>query len=80
MSDEKFPIEIDEEYKIKIKTELMVEEKLYPFIYENSVFLFYKDENKLINCYEISDKDIKDKMLKNPTKIIDILEEIHNNQ
>ena len=54
------PIEIDNENKIKIKPELMVEEKLYPFIYENSVFLFFKDENELIHCYEISDKEIKE--------------------
>jgi hypothetical protein len=73
------PIEIDKENKIKIKPELMVEEKLYPFIYENSVFLFFKDENELINCYEISNKEVKDNILKNPDKIIEILEKENNN-
>ena len=73
------PIELDSENKIKLKPELMVEEKLYPFIYENSVFLFYKDENELIHCYEIADKEIKDRMMRNPDKIIEILDEVNNN-
>ncbi len=73
------PIEVDNENKIKIKSELMIKEKLYPFIHEKSVFLFFKDENELIHCYEISDKAVKDKMLNNPDRIIEILEEINNN-
>jgi hypothetical protein len=73
------PIEIDKENKIKIKPELMLEEKLYPFIYESSVFLFFKDENELIHCYEISNKEVKDNILKNPDKILEILEKENNN-
>ncbi len=73
------PIEVDNENKIKIKSNLMINEKLYPFIHEKSVFLFFKDENELIHCYEISDKEVKDKMLNNPDRIIEILEEINNN-
>nr|MBA3750470.1 hypothetical protein [Nitrosopumilus sp.] len=57
--------------------ELMLEEKLYPFIYEKSVFIFFKDENELIHCYEISDKEIKDKILNNPDKILQILEKVN---
>jgi len=72
------PIELDSENKIKIKPELMLEEKLYPFIHENSVFLFFKDESELIHCYEISDKEIKDKILNNPDKILQILEEVNH--
>ncbi len=71
------PIELDSENKIKIKPELMLEEKLYPFIYEKSVFIFFKDENELIHCYEISDKEIKDKILNNPDKILQILEKVN---
>jgi hypothetical protein len=41
--------------------------------------LFFKDDNDLIHCYEISNKDVKDIILKNPNKIIEILEkEIDN--
>ena len=39
---ENSPIEIDSENKINMKPKLMVEGELYPFIYENSVFLFTK--------------------------------------
>jgi hypothetical protein len=78
MINENNPISTDKENKIKIKPEVMIQEKLYPFIYEKSVFLFYKDENELIYCYEISDKDVKEKMLDNPDKIIEILEDINN--
>ena len=72
-----YPVVTDNENKVKIKPELMVKEKLYPFIHEKSVFLFFKDENELIHCYEISDKDVKEKMLNNPDNIIDILEDIN---
>jgi hypothetical protein len=75
---ENYPIETDKENKIKIKPDLMIKEKLYPFIHENSIYLFFKDENEIINCYEMLDKEVKDNMLKNPDRIIEILEEIHN--
>jgi len=69
------PVLIDEENKIKIKPELMVVEKMYPILIDNSIFLFYKDENEMINCYEVVDSEIVQKAQKNPEKIIDILEE-----
>jgi len=72
----KNPVEIDVENKIKINPEIMVIEKLYPIIYDNSIFLFYKDENELINCYEITDKSTVEKAMLNPDKIIEILEEL----
>lgn len=72
------PVEIDLENKIKINPESMIVEKLYPIIYDNSIYLFYKDENELINCYEITDKSIIEKALLNPDKIIEILEELNN--
>ena len=76
MKMSKNPVEIDIENKIKINPEFMVIEKLYPIIYDNSIFLFYKDENELINCYEITDKNIIEKAMLNPDKIIEILEEL----
>jgi len=69
------PIQIDEENKIKLKPELMVVEKMYPIVIDNSIFLFYKDENEMINCYEVVDKEIVQKAKENPEKILDILEE-----
>jgi hypothetical protein len=70
------PVEIDVENKIKINPEIMIIEKLYPIIYDNSIFLFYKDENELINCYEITDKSTVEKAMLNPDKIIEILEQL----
>lgn len=72
----KNPVEIDVENKIKINPEIMIIEKLYPIIYDNSIFLFYKDENELINCYEITDKSTVEKAMLNPDMIIEILEEL----
>lgn len=72
------PVEIDLENKIKINPESMIVEMLYPIIYDNSIYLFYKDENELINCYEITDKSIIEKALLNPDKIIEILEELNS--
>jgi hypothetical protein len=70
------PVEIDIENKIKINPESMIVEKLYPIIHDDSIFLFYKDENELINCYEVTDKSIIEKAMLNPDKIIEILEEL----
>jgi len=72
----KNPVEIDVENKIKINPEIMIIEKLYPIIYDNSICLFYKDENELLNCYEITDKSTVEKAMLNPDKIIEILEEL----
>ena len=74
------PIEVDSENKIKLKPNLMIKEKLYPFIHEELVFLFFKDDNELIHCYEILNKEVKDNILKNPHKIIDILENMNNDE
>jgi len=73
MSDS--PVHIDEDNKIKIKPELMIIENLYPLIFENSVYLFFKDENELLNCYEVTDKELVEKAQKNPEKILQLLEE-----
>jgi len=72
----KNPVEIDVENKIKINPEIMIIEKLYPIVYDNSIFLFYKDENELINCYEITDKSTVEKAMLNPDRIIEILEDL----
>ena len=72
----KNPVEIDIENKIKINPESMIIEKLYPIIYDNSIFLFFKDESEIINCYEITDKSTVEKAMLNPDKIIEILEEL----
>ena len=71
----KSPILIDEDNKIKIKPELMITENLYPILFENSLFLFFKDENELINCYEVTEKELVEKAQKNPERILEMLED-----
>ncbi len=52
-----YPI-VAEAEGIKIKPELMDIEKLYYCIFQDKVMLFFKDQNELLNCYEIEEKEI----------------------
>jgi hypothetical protein len=58
---------------INLKIEKMVPERLYHCVYDNKVFLFYKDEEGLLHCYEVEDKDVVNEILKNPSEIEKIL-------
>ena len=69
------PVLIDEDNKIKIRPELMITENLYPILFENSLFLFFKDENELINCYAVTEKELVEKAQKNPERILEMLED-----
>ncbi len=61
---------------IKIKPEKMEVEKLYYRIYQDKVMLFYKDQGEILNCYEVSEKDIVDsvKQAASPEDIENILQ------
>ena len=54
-----YPV-IAEPEGVKIKPEKMVTDKLYYCIYKDKVFLFYKDEQDLLNCFEIEEKVVID--------------------
>ena len=43
---------------IKIKTEQMLHDQLYHCIFQNKVMLVYKDQNEILNCYEIEEEEI----------------------
>ena len=43
---------------IKTKTEQMSPDKLYHCIFQNKVMLVYKDQNEILNCYEIEEEEI----------------------
>ena len=58
---------------IKIKTEKMVVDKLYHCIYDNKVFLFYKDEESLLHCYEVQNPEAVKEIEQNPSQINTIL-------
>lgn len=70
MSD--YPVSVNEE-GIKIREESMETEKLYHCFFEGKVYLFYKDETGLLNCYEIEDLDTVKEISENPTDLENIL-------
>lgn len=47
---------------IKIKPEHMKQEKLYHCIFQDKVLLVYKDSQDVLNCYEIEEKELVDKV------------------
>ena len=51
----------------------MVKEELYYCIYEDRVFLFFKDNEEVLHCYEVSDIDAINKIKQNPDNIDEIL-------
>ncbi len=51
---------------IIIKSEDMEKDKIYTCIHEGKVFLFFKNELGLLNCYEVQDEDISEKIKANP--------------
>lgn len=58
---------------IKLKTEKMVADQLYHCVYDGKVFLFYKDENELLHCYEVENPDAVREIAANPSEIESIL-------
>ena len=74
------PISADEN-GIKLKPEIMEKEKLYHCIFNDKVFLVFKDEQEFLNCYEIEEKEIVDKVISSQTQDIDnVLNEFIKNQ
>ena len=66
---------------VKLKPEIMEKEKLYHCIFNDKVFLVFKDEQEFLNCYEIEEKEIVDKVISSEIQDIDnILNEFIKNQ
>jgi len=51
---------------IMIKTEKMEVDKIYHCIYQNKVFLFFKDEQQMLNCYEVEDPETAEAIKSSP--------------
>ncbi len=47
---------------VKIMPEQMEKEKLYHCVFKDKVLLIYKDDEDLLNCYEIEEKDLVEKV------------------
>ncbi len=62
---------------VKIQAEIMEKEKLYHCIFKDKVLLFYKDIQDILNCYEIEEEDLvqKIKALTNKDEVEKFLED-----
>ena len=67
-----YPVIVEKE-GIKIKPENMIVDKMYYCIYDSKVYIFYKDEENLMHCYEVDDPLVVQEIIKNPDKLEDIL-------
>jgi hypothetical protein len=47
---------------VKIQPEKMEKEKLYHIVFKDKVLLFYKDVQEVLNCYEIEEEDLVQKI------------------
>ena len=55
------PIEVNDD-GIKLKPEIMEPEKFYHCIFKEKVILVFKDHQDFLNCFEIEEKELVDKI------------------
>ena len=61
---------------VNVKPELMEKEKLYYCIFNEKIILAYKDQQDFLNCYEIEETDLVERIKSAANQNIDsILEE-----
>ncbi len=65
---------------IKLKPEKMIVNQLYHCLFEDKVFLFYKDEEELLHCYEVENADAVREISANPSDIETILKKYSQNE
>lgn len=46
----------------KIRPELMEQERIYHCVYKGSALLFFVDEQKFLNCYEVDEPELVEKI------------------
>ena len=56
-----YPVSADEN-GLNLKPEKMEKEKLYHCIFKNKAFLVFKDSQDMLNCYEIEQEDLVEKI------------------
>lgn len=56
-----YPVSVDEN-GVKMKPEKMEKEKLYHCIFKEKAMLVFKDSQDVMNCYEIEEKDLVEKI------------------
>ena len=67
-----YPVIVEKD-GIKIDPEKMIADKMYYCIYDNKVYIFYKDEENLTHCYEVDDQTVVQEIVNNPNNLEDIL-------
>ena len=67
-----YPVSAEPE-GVKIKPEKMEIDKLYHCIFKDIVLLFYKDQNELLNCYEIEEKELVDSIKQSSPEEVEIM-------
>jgi len=67
-----YPIVVESE-GVKIRSEKMEVDKLYYCIYQDKILLFYKEQNEILNCYEIAEKDVIDEIKQSQAEDIEII-------
>ena len=55
------PIEVNDD-GIKLKPEIMEAEKFYHCIFKEKIILVFKDHQDFLNCFEIEEKELVDKI------------------
>ena len=61
---------------VKLKPEIMEKEKLYHCIFKEKIILAFKDHQDFLNCFEIEDAEIVDRIKSTTGKdVSSILEE-----
>ncbi|MGI0061875.1 MAG: hypothetical protein ACREBA_05425 [Nitrosotalea sp.] len=65
-----YPIIVESE-GVKIKSEKMEADKMYYCIYQEKILLFYKEQNEILNCYEIEEKDIVEEVKQSKSEDIE---------
>jgi hypothetical protein len=58
---------------IVLKLEEMKVEELYHCIFERKVFLFYKDSQQFLHCYEIEDSELVSEIREHPENLKEII-------
>ena len=61
MNNMSSPVTANEE-GIKLKPELMEKEKMYHCFFQNKMIVVFKDDQDLLNCYEIAEEEIVEKI------------------
>jgi len=56
-----YPIEVNDD-GVKLKPEIMEKEKFYHCLFKEKIILVFKDHQEFLNCFEIEEKELVEKI------------------